>query len=552
MNRKRCGYRILLALLLLAGQLLSGCGAGILSAGEDRQETVLLDGTEELLVAVNVDGTSPELVFESVWTNRSKFWGTLLFRGLLMADENINHVTTDLCEQCAVSPDGLSYVFTLQSDVLWHDGEPFTPQDVVWSVEACLKAQETNGYVRKGLQQIKGVRQFLEGKAASISGLEIKGQDLTIRLEEKNDSFLACIAQLAILPKHCFKHIEAENIYASDFWKMPVGTGPYRIVSNENNEAVFVLNENYTGKKPAIKQIRYKVVDAKAPEDFDFTLTSDPDTISRYRKEADYEVIRTNNLYYRYLLFNLDCRTGENEGILENKKVRQALMYGLDRRSMINNLYGGTALNMDCGIPEFDSWYVKKDDDAVGYRPAQARRMLEEAGFDFDKTLVLTGYDTDELSVRLLEEIAACWKVIGVKTEILLSNSYTTDKLFADADWYDIALKNLAAVNYSEWYYEYCGDNVLFSEIMGKHNGFDELLERLDDAKWAYEKNELYREAQSLENELVYKIPLAVVPQYVIYRRTKLEIPEMKFPNMWYYYDLNLSQWKIISKNGTQ
>ena len=106
MNRKRCGYRILLALLLLAGQLLSGCGAGILSAGEDRQETVLLDGTEELLVAVNVDGTSPELVFESVWTNRSKFWGTLLFRGLLMADENINHVTTDLCEQYAVSPDG--------------------------------------------------------------------------------------------------------------------------------------------------------------------------------------------------------------------------------------------------------------------------------------------------------------------------------------------------------------------------------------------------------------------------------------------------------------
>ncbi|MGN0304654.1 MAG: ABC transporter substrate-binding protein [Lachnospiraceae bacterium] len=545
MHKKRV-YAMLLLLILAVSQLLLACGTAAASADEEKKGRVLPDSNQELLVVMNGNGTSSELIFQSVWLNRSKFFGSLLFRGLLIADENINNVKTDLCEEYAVSPDGLTYVFTIRNDVIWHDGEKFTPKDVVWSIENCLKAQETNGYVRKGLLEIAGAQEFIAGEAASISGLEVEGVDLTIHLAAEDRNFLPCVAQLAILPSHCFTNVSAEEIYTSDFWKMPVGTGPYKIISNENKEAVFILNESYTGKTPGIEQIRCRVVEDKELGDFDFTLTSDPDIISQYRKEAEYEVVQINNLYYRYLIFNLDCRTGENKGILEDEKVRKALLYGLDRKSMINNLYKGSALNIDCGVPEYDSWYVKKDDDEIGYGPTLSKKMLEEAGFDFEKTLVLTCYDTDELSMKILENTASDWEKIGVKTKIVTLTSDRAKELFVEADWYDIALKNLSAVNYAEWYYEYSGDNALFSNIMGKHNGFDVLLNDLDNSHWAYEKAMLYKEMQKLESELVYKIPLAIVPQYVIYRKDKLEIPDMDFPNMWFYFDLKLPQWKLL------
>lgn len=551
MRGKRHIGAIFLLFLISVSLFLNACEAS--SSMDERQnhgtyqEAEYLGPEQELLVAVNVDGVESKLPFASVWMNRSRFWGSLVFSGLLVAEENIHNVQADLCHEYAVSPDGLTYVFSLREDILWHDGERLTPEDVRWTIESFVRLQQTNGFIQSGLQKIVGVEEFVHGEADAIEGIQIKGMDIIIRLSEKDDHFLASIAQLAILPKHCLKETAVEEIPESDFWKLPVGTGPYKVVSNENEkEALLVLNEEYSGKKPTIKQIRFKVVNPEEPGDFDFTLTSDPYVINRYSQNPSYEVVMTNNLYYRYLFFNLDCRTEENEGLLDSKEVRQALMCGLDRRSIVNNIYKGVAVNIDCGIPEYDSWYVTKDEDTTEYRPARARQLLEEAGFDFDKTLVLTRYSSDELSVKLLEEVARCWAALGIETEIVPITASDTDKLFVNADWYDIGLKNLAAVSYDEWYYEYAGENALWSSVMGEHKDFDHLICSLDQAQWAYEKEKLYGEIQQLENELVYKIPLAIVPQYIIYNRERLELPSMEFPNMWFYYDIHIAQWKMV------
>ena len=77
--------------------------------------------------------------------------------------------------------------------------------------------------------------------------------------------------------------------------------------------------------------------------------------------------------------------------------------------------------------------------------------ILEEEGFDFTKTLVLSRYNHDDLSVRLLDEIAADWNAIGINTDVQPIESNETNKLWTDTDWYDVGLKNLAAIDYSEW-----------------------------------------------------------------------------------------------------
>ena len=508
-------------------------------------ETQILDRKNEMVFAVNVDGSATELPFESVWMNRSKFWGSLVFQGLLIADQNISNVNPDLCEEYIISTDGKKYTFILKDNLKWHDGVVLTANDVVWSIETYLKVQETNGFVKKGLQEIQGVEQFEKGISNYVNGISVRGREITIVLKEENPAFLAAIAQFAILPKHCLEEVPIEEFTTCDFWTMPIGSGPYKIINNvDNKDAVLVVNPDYSGRIPDIKQIRYKVLKNPTMDSFDVTISSDPVTVNNFDKNPRYEVIKTNNLYYRYLIFNLDGRTGENEGLLQSAKIRKALMLAIDKEGILEEIYGGAALLIDGGIPEYDSWYVAKTD--TSYNPVLAKQILREEGYDFSKTLVLTRYSMDGLSEKLLQRIAECWEEIGISVEIIPIEKDSTNKLFVDADWYDVALKNLSAVDYTEWYFEYSDENPLWSVILNNRHEFHDVIQSINRATFANELQSLYAEIQLLENELVYKIPLAIVPQYVIYNKQNIHVPDIAFPNLWYYYDLDIADWTIV------
>lgn len=541
---KRNRYFTQLFLLIMACMLMTGCRS------KEKIETAAVEAEEktedkEMVVAVNVDGSSSELPFESVWMNRSKFWGGLIFQGLLIADDNISNVKPDLCEEYIISADGRKYTFSLKENLLWHDGKELTAEDIVWSIQTYLKVQETNGYVKKGLQEIVGAQEFENGTVNIISGIKVHGNDITINLREDDAGFLAAIAQLAVLPKHCLEGIPLEEFSTCEFWEKPIGSGPYKIVGKKDNkEAVLVVNEDYSGKIPEIKKIRYKVLEYPETDYFDFAISSDPDTVNKFIQNPLYNVIKTNHLYYRYLIFNLDKRTGENEGLLQNPDVRKALMRAIDREKIIQEVYGNSAIIIDGGIPKDDSWYLWQT--GTGYSPQLAQKMLEAAEFDFDKKLILTHYSMDELSERLVEKIAECWRNIGINVEVIPLESDSTNKLFVEADWYDVALKNLSAVDYTEWYFEYSSENQLWSEILKNRKEFDDLINCINHSSYANELCMLYDEIQKMENEMVYKIPLAIVPQYVIYNKEHLYIPEMEFPNLWYYYDLEMADWSLI------
>ena len=503
---------------------------------------------EQMVIAVNVDNSTSSLPFSSVLLNRSQFWGGLVFQGLLVPDEGINNVQPDLCEEYSVSPNGETYVFILKEDLYWHDGKPLTTEDVLWSIEACLLSREVNGFMKSGLQSIVGAAAYEQGNADKVEGISISEKEVVIKLERVDGTFLAAIAQVPILPKHCLKDVEKSDLSESEFWKMPIGSGPYKVVENKDNkDALLVVNEDYSGKKPKIKQIRYKVLDNPDKDNFDFAISSDSDIIKKFQEDFSYQVVPTTNLYYRYLYFNIDGKEKHNKGLLDDARIRQALVMGLDRKSIIDKVYGGVALPIDCGIPETDSWFVEKNEDQIGYSTRKAKQLLEEAKFDFNSTLVLTRYHEDEKSVELLEEVADYWKELGIKVEIRPVKSNDINKLWVDTDWYDVGLKNLAAVDYNEWYFEYASSNQLWSTILNNRREFDVLIAAMSSAKWAYERAVFYEEIQQLEVEHVFKIPLTIIPQYVIYNKERLHIPEMQFPNMWYYFDLNIEQWEMES-----
>ena len=514
----------------------------------DVQKTEVRPASEvnEMVVAVNVDASTEEIPFASVLLNRSQFWGGLVFQGLLVANENINNVEKDLCEEYAISPDGKTYVFIVKDDVYWHDGEKLTVDDVLFSIELCLLSQEVNGYLKKGVQKIVGAEMFENGEANSIAGVSTEGNSITIKIDKQDNRFLGIMAQLPILPKHCLKDIPVEQLAESDFWKMPIGSGPYKVAENrDNKEAVLILNQQYSGKTPKIEQIRYKVLENPETDSFDFSITSNPNVIKKFQESKSYATIKTGNLYYRYLFFNLDGRTGENKDLLQSKRVRQVLSMAINRERLVEEIYNGSATVIDTGIDKNDGWYTELSNFDMEYSTEQAIKILKEEGFDFSKTLVLTRYNQDDISVRLLEAVADSWAKLGIKTKIIPIGSNETTKLWADTDWYDVGLKNLSAVDYSEWYYEYSSENQMWSVVLNNRPVFNVLIRALDSTKWAYERKMLYREIQEMEKDQVFKIPLMIVPQYIIYNSDHLYIPEMEFQNLSYYYDLNMSQWEL-------
>lgn len=507
------------------------------------------DETKEMVVAVNVDSSTGELPFASVLLNRSQFWGGLVFQGLLIANENINNVEKDLCSEYTVSPDGKTYVFVLKEDVYWHDGEKLTVDDVLFSIETCLRAQEVNGYIKKGIQGIVGADRFESGEMNSIDGISVENNNITIKITKQDNRFLGMLAQLPILPKHCLEKIPIDEIGTCDFWKMPIGSGPYKVIENrDNKDAVLVINPQYSGKAPRIEKIHYKVLNNPETDYFDFAITSNPEVIKKFQASDGYETVKTGNLYYRYLFFNLDGRSGENAGLLQNKRIRQALAMALDKEQIMEDIYKGAAMVVDCGIPSTDGWYVEVDSPDLSYNPEEAGKILKQEGFDFSKTLVLTRYNQDEMSVKLLDAVADSWRQLGIKVEVEAIGSNETNKLWVDTDWYDVGLKNLSAVDYSEWYYEYSSDNQMWSVVLHNRPIFNVLIKALDGMRWAYERETLYQEIQQMEKEQVFKIPLLIIPQYVVYNSERLYIPEMAFPNFSYYYDLNMSQWEIIEQ----
>ena len=542
LNKKMAALPFFLMVLMF----LPGCSSGeVTRKQEDNLQTEVVERTEELLYAVNVDSSISVVNFQNVWLNRNQFWGGLVFQGLLIADDNVAKVKPDLCEEYIISPDGKKYVFRLKENIYWHDGERLTTEDVVWSLETSMKSAHINGYIQKELKKIEGIGDFQSGKTEHISGISVKGNDITIQLVEKDGNFLASIAQLAILPKHCLEDISVEEIDSAQFWKQPIGSGPYKVEqANDGCEAVLAVNEKYIGQVPKIKKIRYKVLENPQTDEFDFTMTSDTKTVNKFLNDPKYEVKKTNNLYYRYLMFNLDGRSGKRAELLQKKEVRQALLMALDRDKILKNIYGEAAVGVIGGIPKTDSWYLPQTDQDISYNPRKAKQMLLEAEFDFEETVILTRYHQDDLSVRLLEEIAACWNAVGIKTEIVPTNETMTDKIWKDTDWYDVGLKNLSAIDYSEWYYEYSSENQLWSVILNRTE-FDDLTKALDTTSMAKEKNQLYKELQKLERELVYKIPVCIIPQYVIYNKEHVEIPEIDFPNMWFYFDCSIADWEM-------
>lgn len=285
----------------------------------------------------------------------------LLFDGLT-SHNGKNEVASGLAKSWEFDETACTYTFHLEEGVVWHDGEPFTAEDVKFTIEAVMDPENAS----ENAPNFEDVEEITVTDEHTVS----------FRLSAPNVAFLDYMT-MAVLPEHL---LAGEDMQTSDFFRAPVGTGPYKLESWDVGQAIVLTkNEDYFKGTPHIDQVIFKIVsddNAKtlqmAAGELDLALLP-PKAAQGFADREGYVCYDMKTADYRGILFNFN-----NPFWQENRDIIPAVCHAIDRQAIID------AVLLGQGVPAYGplqrNIYNKEDVERYEYSPEKAAEILEAAG----------------------------------------------------------------------------------------------------------------------------------------------------------------------------
>lgn len=284
-----------------------------------------------------------------------------------------------------ISDDKLVYTYYLRDDVKFSDGTPLTAEDVAFTLTV-MHDKSYDGPSDMIKAMIKGGKEYKEGTATEIEGIKvIDKHTLEITTTEANSSALRSVGLSSIIPKHYYgKDYKQGNLdYMKDLHQKPLGSGPYIMEAYVPGQEVrFVANEHYFKGKPKIPKLIYKVTSSdtniqtlQAGEtDMEIQITVSKDNVELLKSLGFLDITLYPTNGYGYIGFN------HNDPKFKDKRVRQALTYGLNREEIVEAAYQGNAKVIN--VPQSNvSWAYTDDVNKYEFNLEKAAQLLDEAGW---------------------------------------------------------------------------------------------------------------------------------------------------------------------------
>ena len=294
-------------------------------------------------------------------------------------DEKMNLVPDVLTEvptleNGGISPDGLTYTYHLRPGLKWHDGHPFTADDVLFSIDAIMNMQH-EVESRTGYDHVK---------------TKTAPDPLTVvlQLTEVYAPFVESIFfSEGIMPKHLLEGSVGAGFGQAPFHRAPVGLGPFKFKEWITGQWVtIVANDDYWRGRPKIDQITFRFIN----DTNSLLVALQAGEIDGYdnagtdqRAELDkIDWIRQHvvpQLMWEHVDFNTE------DPILKDVRVRQAIQLGIDREEISREIYAGLWPPAYGDVAETLSWFNPKVKEIVRHDPAAAAALLDEAGWTLGK-----------------------------------------------------------------------------------------------------------------------------------------------------------------------
>lgn len=362
------------------------------------------------------DAISPILLTQDSLVDRDLC--SLIFNGLTVLDD-MGNLLPALATEWQVSADGTVYDFKLRRGVTWHDGLPFTAADVAFTIQAL---QDPN------FQGDPALHELWRNVTVETQG------DYAVRLTLP-EPFIPFIyyTTIGLLPAHLLSDVLPADLPASEFsTQSPVGTGMFKVQSITPARVTLVANEDYWGPQPYLQRVEIwsfgdwdSMLAAYKRGEIQGIYRVSPQHLSELAQLPDLQFYSAQQAGYGLLYLNLQR---ESAPFFQNKSVRQALLYALNRQALIDGVLLGQGIVADSPIPP-TSWAYDPSVRRYPYDPHAATVLLEGAGWtdtNGDRIRDKDGIEMafalftsdDPVLINMARAIAEDWRAIGVDARV--------------------------------------------------------------------------------------------------------------------------------------
>ena len=419
--------------------------------------------------------------------------------------DGVAQIVPGLADSWDISEDGLTYTFHLHEGVTFHNGDPFTADDVVYTVNRMMNpatlAKNTDIF-----DVVVGASAVYNGEAETVEGVKAI-DDLTVefKLESAYAPFLSCLATPG---GSIYNRESTEGV--EDFGVNPAvcfGTGPFQVTEWElGSRVTMVANPNYFKGAPQIDGITMLIVSDADTQRMMFEQ-GEVDVFNFDYAESQLQWFLDNGYQDQivsgsragtyYFMFNTALEP------LNNANVRKALQMAIDRQLMLDQLYSGEGQVLSTFIP---NGVLSHNAEApeIPYDPEGAKALLAQEGYEngFDMDIAVMSDSATSLQVSTV--LASMWQAIGVNAKVVE---------YDESSYYDIRRDGQLPSYYNSWSADFNDpDNFLYTFFSRKNTvgrsvnyANEEILSLLDEARVMVDFDERMAAYQKIDNAVVHE-----------------------------------------------
>ncbi|HEU5424996.1 MAG TPA: ABC transporter substrate-binding protein, partial [Nitrolancea sp.] len=301
----------------------------------------------------------------------------LMFQGVVQTSPEDGSPAPSLAKSWDISQDGITYTFTLNDGIKWHDGQPFSADDVKFTYDLFLNPEANSPRTSTLAERIAKVE---TNDPAHV----------TVTLKTPNSSFLVSNMAYGVVPQHILKDVQPKDIAQHDFSTgkkgVTIGTGPFMFEDwVKDDHITLVKNPSYWQGEPNLEKWIYKVVPNTTVSvqqlktgELDYA-SIEPSDIDDMKKQDNVTVHTYDTYSATFWCFQLDP---SKTTVFQDKEVRQALLYALDRKAMVEAIDFGYSTVAIGTIPTI-SWAYNPDGIKLHYPydMDKANQLLDQAGW---------------------------------------------------------------------------------------------------------------------------------------------------------------------------
>ena len=352
-----------------------------------------------------------------------------VYENLVTYEAGSTTVVPQLAKSWDVSEDRLTWTFHLRTGVRFHDGTPFDAEAMLFSL--ARQFDEDHPY-----HKVQGAYNYWNSMGMSdvVAAMEAADDStFVVRLAEPNATFLATLGMnfcAAVSPTAVAAH-------GPEFFKNPVGTGPFKFVEWRKDERIVLdRNDSYWGERPLLKRLIFRPIQDASVRFLELRTGAiqgidnvSPEFIQAIRENPDLQLLTQPGMNVGYLAMNMDRPP------FDNRLVRVAINCAVDKQALVDNFYSGLAVPAKNPLPPL-MWGYDDSVEPYPYDPDRARRLLAEAGFPDGFESELWAMPAPRPYMPQPEKIAVAVKAnldaVGVRAKIVRWEWGTyLDKVFA-------------------------------------------------------------------------------------------------------------------------